>query len=86
MGLSKVEYECFCGNKVVLENVAEGWAHSPSPCGNCGRYGVFMLKDGALYYQGPDFLMAEWESRGLEKAEIRENEPWIRLKKWKFID
>jgi hypothetical protein len=86
MELKKVEYECFCGNKVVLENVTEGWVFSTSPCGSCGRYGAFMLKDGALLYQGPDFLMVEWEGRGLEKFERRDNDFWVKLKNWSFVD
>lgn len=70
MELKSIEYECIRGNKIVLSGPWIGFLNPP-PCKVCGRYGVFTVRDGELYYQRPDFLMQEFECLGLKKDRIK---------------
>lgn len=80
-----IEYECLCGNKIVfLEPVGGAFGTS---CEACGRSGVFRLKDGELYFQGPDFFMEELEDLGLKKIKIKGLlGSWIKIENWRFTD
>lgn len=81
-----IEYECLCGEKIVIDEPVGGGVVMPPPCEACGRYGSFTFKKGELYFQGADFLMEELESSGLEMVEMGDWGSFIKLKNWKFTD
>jgi len=88
-GMRNIEYTCLCGRKIVfLEPLGHGYVGPPN-CGDCGRGGVFTLRDDELYFQGPDYIMQEYEAIGNKKIQLEGAAGfWIKIneKERRFTD
>jgi len=87
--MKKIEYTCLCGQKIVfLEPLGRGYVGPPS-CIDCGRGGVFTLRNGELFFQGPDYIMQEYETIGNKRIQLEGVAGfWIKIneKEWRFTE